>query len=251
MPTSSELRIEPAAEILDAARHWLQPVRTGLGSEFLAAYLTGGVLRQGFDPKHSGVNVLVIARSLDTAVLERLAAAIPAPKKTTRFEPLFMTSSQIEKSLDSFPIEWLDIRERHLLLEGEDVVATLEVPRTYLRLQCEHELRGKHIQLRQTLLLDAAHSATLLRTLAAVASSISTLFRTLLRLQGESPPAESARVVERVADVFRLDAAALLIPHMIRHGGRSPKGDEVAPQYRRFLAELDRLIAAIDELKTP
>jgi len=251
MSTSSELRIEPAAEILDAARQWLQPVRLALGGEFLGAYLTGSVLTQGFDPKKSGVNLLVISRSLDTTVLERLAAALPEPKKATRFEPLFMTQGQIEKSLDSFPIEWLDIRERHLLLEGEDVVASIDVPRTYLRLQCEHELRGKHIQLRQTLLLQSRQSLVLLRTLGGVASSLATLFRTLLRLQGESPPAESARVIERVADVFRLDAGALLIPHMIRYGGRSPKGDEVALQYRRFLAELDRLIAAIDELKTP
>src|SRR5207247_2459778 len=117
----------------------------------------------------------------------------------------------------------------------------------YLRLQCEHELRGKHIQFRQTLLLQSRQPVVLVRTLATAASSLATLFRTLLRLQGESPPAESARVVERVADVFKLDAGALLIPHMIRYGGRSPKGDEVAPQYRRFLAELDRLIAAIDE----
>lgn len=251
MSTSSELRIEPAAEILDAARQWIQPVRLALGSEFLGVYLTGSVLTQGFDPKKSGVNLLVIARSLDTAVLERLASALPEPKKAPRFEPLFMTHGQIEKSLDSFPIEWLDIRERHLLLEGEDVVARLDVPRTYLRLQCEHELRGKHIQLRQVLLLQAKEPAALVRTLGGAASSLATLFRTLLRLQEESPPAESARVVGRVADVFRLDAGALLIPHMIRYGGRSPKGDEVAPQYRRFLAELDRLIAAIDELKTP
>ena len=251
MSTSSALRIEPAAEILTAAREWLQPVRSGLGGEFLGAYLTGSVLTQGFDPKHSGVNVLVIARSLDTAVLERLAAVIPAPKKGPRFEPLFMTRSQIEKSLDAFPIEWLDIRERHLLLEGEDVVAGLDVPRTYLRLQCEHELRGKHIQLRQALLLEAKHPQVLARTLAAAASSLATLFRTLLRLEGEAPPAESARVVERVCDVFKLDAGAMLIPHLVRYGGRSPKGDEVAPQYRRFLAELDRLIAAIDELKLP
>src|SRR4029078_6066551 len=128
-------------------------------------------------PKTSGVNVLVLARSLDTAVLERLAAALPAPKISPVFEPHFMTRAQIEKSLDSFPIEWLDIRERHLLLEGEDLVASLDVPRTYLRLPCEHELRGKHIQLRQALLLQARQPAALVRTLGAAASSLATLFR--------------------------------------------------------------------------
>jgi len=251
MQTHSELRIEPPAALVDATRHWLTPVRDGLGPEFLAAYLTGSVLTQGFDPRTSRINVLVISRALDSAVLERLAGAIPTTRRAPHFEPLFMAKRQIEKSLDSFPIEWLEMQERHLLLEGEDVLVGLEVPRTYLRLQCEHELRGKHIQLRQALLLNRHRPVELSRVLAAAASSYATLFRTLLRITGEDPPAESARVVERVSDVFKLDASGLLIPHMLRYGGRSLKRDEVAPQFRRFLAEIDRLIAAIDELRLP
>src|SRR6185436_21110039 len=98
------------------------------------------------------------------------------------YEPLFMTQSQIEKSLDTFPIEWLEIQERHLLLEGADVVGNLEVPLTYLRLQCEHELRGKHIQLRQAYLHQHARPADLEKTLSSAASGLATLFRTLLRL---------------------------------------------------------------------
>ncbi|MEO5618046.1 MAG: hypothetical protein ABIS67_09760 [Candidatus Eisenbacteria bacterium] len=251
MHTHSELRIEPPAAIVDATRTWLTPVREGIGPDFLSAYLTGSVLTQGFDPRTSRINVLVISRVLDTAVLERLSRAIPVTRKAPHFEPLFMARVQIEKSLDVFPIEWLEMQERHLLLEGEDVLSALEVPRTYLRLQCEHELRGKHIQLRQALLLNRQRPLELSRVLSAAASSYATLFRTLLRISGEDPPAESARVVERVADVFRLDAAGLLIPHMLRYGGRTLKRDEAAPQFRRFVAEIDHLIAAIDELRLP
>ena len=100
-----------------------------------------------------GINILVLSRSLAGDVLDAIANALPAPPKSgPRFEPLFMTKRNMDMSLDSFPIEWLEIQERHLLLEGEDVVGTLEVPQTYLRLQCEHELRGKLIQLRQAYL---------------------------------------------------------------------------------------------------
>jgi hypothetical protein len=251
MQTTAERRIEPTAEILTATRQWLEPVRAAIGSELLSVYLTGSVLTQGFDSRHSKVNVLVICRSLDGDVLQRVAAAIPATRKAPHFEPLFMTKAQIVNSLDVFPIEWLEMQERHLLLEGENVLQGLEVPRTYLRLQLEHELRGKHIQLRQALLLHSREPAELVRLLAAAASSYAALFRTLVRLEGEAPPAESARVIERVADLFKLDAAALLIPHMLRYGGHKPTRDELGPSYRRFLAEIDRLIAAIDELRLP
>src|SRR5262245_4872112 len=225
MLTESESRIEPSPAVVEAARRWLEPVRQVLGGEFLAAYLTGSVLRHGFDPRRSRVNILIVARAIDTALLDPIARAIPVTRSAPHFDPLFLSRRQIEKSLDVFPIEWIEIRERHLLLAGEDVVAGLDVPRTNLRLQLEHELRSKQIQLRQTMLAAARRPAVLEHTLAGAASSFAALFRSLLRLRGEEPPAEAARVYERVADVFQLDAARLLIPHMLRHSGRGHRAE--------------------------
>jgi hypothetical protein len=248
MLTHGELRIEPSQEILAAARRWLEPVRTALGQEFLSAYLTGSVLTQGFDAGHSRINAAVIARALPTSALDAVAKALPTGGRPPRFEPLLLTRGQIEKSLDVFPIEWLEMKERHLLLEGDDVLAMVEVPRTWLRHQCEHELRGKHIQLRQVYVLSASAPAELRRVLHASASSFAALFRTLLRLRGETPPAESQRVVERVAEMFGLDAQGLLSAHLVRYTSRRHKPAEIIPLYRRFLIEVERLIAALDRL---
>lgn len=245
-----DLRIEPSPEILRAARDWLHPVRDALGNEFLGAYLTGSVLTQAFDPKHSLVNVLVVARHLDPDTLDRLCEAVPKPKKKALgFEPMFVTRTQIEKSVDVFPIEWLDIQERHLRLEGENVFEPLDVPRTHLRRQCEHQLRGKNIQLRQTYVMSRHQPAALEAELNAVASTFATMFRTLLRLQGETPPVDHGRVIERVADVYGLDARGLLVAHLVRYSGEGAyKGEELVSMYRKFLVEVDRLVLAIDEL---
>jgi hypothetical protein len=249
-----ELRIQPSNEILEAARHWLQPVREALGGEFLGAYLTGSVLTQGFDPDLSQVNVMVVARRLDPEILDRLADAIPRDKKTKkkgalRFEPMFVTKTQIEQSLDVFPIEWLDIQERHLRIEGDNVFETLEVPRAHLRRQCEHQLRGKNIQLRQAYVMAKPDPAALEAELSGVASTFATLFRTLIRLQGESPPTNNGQVIERVADMYGLDARGLLGAHLVRYSGEGAyRAEELAEMYRRFLVEVDRLVHAIDEL---
>jgi hypothetical protein len=252
MATRGELRIEPSAEVLSAARVWLGSVRPALEHDFVAAYLTGSVLTQGFDPKKSRVNMLVVSRSLSGEVLDAIANALPAPLKDgPHFEPLFMTESNIEKSLDSFPIEWLEIQERHLLLEGDDPVSRLQVTQSFLRLQCEHELRGKFIQLRQAYLQHHGQGPELERALAAAASGFAALFRTLLRMRGETVPATSAQVIERVSDVFEVDAQALLVAHLTRYGGHKHSAGEVAALYRRFLGALDRLILAIDTLRVP
>jgi len=252
MITRGELRMEPPAGILSAARAWLAKVRPALERDFIAAYLTGSVLTQGFDPQKSRINILVLSRSLSGDVLDAIAKALPPPPRSgPRFDPLFMTHRNMEMSLDSFPIEWLEIQERHLLLEGDDVVATAQVPQTYLRLQCEHELRGKFIQLRQAYLHFHGQAPELERTLAGAASGFAALFRTLLRLRGEPVPATAAQVVERVSDVFELDAHGLLAAHLTRYGGRKHTAEEVASHYRKFLTELDRLSIAIDQLRVP
>jgi hypothetical protein len=242
-------RIEPSQEVLATSRRWLDPVRTALGAEFLAAYLTGSVLTQSFHPTRSRINLLVVARLLPSEILDALARAIPESKQSPPVDPLFMTERQIQKSLDSFPIEWIEIQETHLLVEGLDVLGNLEVPRTYLRLQCEHELRAKLIQLRQSYILGARHPDRLEPVLKASASGFTTMFRTLLRLAGESPPADTGQVIERIADLYRLNAEALLGAHVVRVSERRYRGAELLPLYRKFLIEIERLVAAIDEMR--
>jgi hypothetical protein len=249
MTTRTLTRIEPSHEILAATRHWLEPVRAALGADFLACYLTGSVLTQGFDPRRSRVNVLVVVRTLGPELLDALVRAIPENRKPPSFDPLFLAHRQILKSLDTFPVEWLEIQEAHLLIEGQEVLGNLDVPRTYLRLQCEHELRGKLIQMRQTFLARAKHPDQLEPALRANASSFATLFRTLLRLEGETPPADPPRVIERIADLYRLDAEALLGAYLVRYTERRYRGAELQTLFRRFLVELDRLVDTIDEMR--
>ncbi len=249
MSRTPELLIEPSKEILDAARRWLNRVRPALETEFLGAYIRGSALTQGFNPRRSDVNVLVVARHLGRDVLERIAVALPKPARPPHISPLFLTRAQIEKSLDSFPMEFLDIQEGHLLLEGENIFAGLVIPRTYLRLQCEHELRAKFIGLRQTYLLERSTRA-LADTLARASSSFAAPFRALLRLRGEAIPAHTARVFEKVADIYGLQAEGLLAAYAMRYGEKkTPPAGEVRARYLGFLGEIERLVAALDQLQ--
>jgi hypothetical protein len=176
---------------------------------------------------------------------------MPVTRKAPHFDPLLLTQRQIENSLDSFPIEWLEMRERHMVLEGDDIFASLQVPNTYLRLQCEHELRAKHIRLRQAWLASGKRPLLLQEALKGSASSFATLFRTLLRLRGEPAPAAAAQLIEKVSNLYRLDAEGLLGAHLVRYSSRRYKADEIVAIYRKFLAEISRLVIAIDTLRVP
>ena len=249
MHADADLRVEPAPGTLEGARRWVETIRGGAGAEFLAAYLTGSVLSHGFDPRHSNVNVLVVARDLPPSTLDTLARALPQQKKRPRYDGLFFTRSQIEKSLDAFPIEWTEILERHLLIAGEDTLAGLQVSRDNLRLQLEHELRAKHLQLRQAYLHAAMNAPALTEALQARASSFATLFRTLLRLQGEAPAAETVKVYDRLAELYGLDPQGLMSAHLVRYSERSWKLEEIRAHYLRFMNEIERVVGILDDLK--
>ena len=239
----------PAEPVVLAARRWLTPVREQLADKFLSAYITGGALNDGFDPERRHVNVLVVAEELPIGRLEALAAKVPQTKKAPHIDPLFMTHQQIQRSLDVFPIEWLDVQERHYTLDGVDLFTTLDVPQTYLRLQIEQELRGKYLRLTQGFLTGAAHAEHLHGTLARLASGFHTLFRALIRLREEVPPVSLERTIARVAEIYDLDAEALSGAHRMRGQRRHPGVDETRAVYRAFLTQIERLTSAVDGLR--
>jgi hypothetical protein len=156
---------------------------------------------------------------------------------------------QVQRSLDVFPIEWLDLKERHWRLEGVDLFDSLEVPQTYLRLQIEQELRGKHLRLKQEYLTGAANPERLHAAMARLASGFHTLFRSLIRLHGEAPPASLERVIVRVAEIHDLDAAALQGAHKMRALRKHPGAEETRAIYKAFLTQVERLTSAVDSLR--
>ena len=247
--TEVKSAIEPTPLVLATAQRWLAPVQERLGHDFLSAYITGGALNDGFDPLKRHINVLVVAKDLPISRLDQVAAAVPHSSKPPHIDPLFMTLQQVQRSLDVFPIEWTDLKERHWRLEGVNLFETLQVPQTYLRLQVEQELRGKHLRLMQEYLTGGGHPERLHAALARLASGFHTLFRALIRLHGEAPPPSLDRVIERVAEIHGLDENALKGAHRLRGQKKHPGVEETRAAYRAFLAQVERLTTAVDGLR--
>ena len=246
-----DLALAPSDVVLTAARQWFVPVQQRLGDALVSACVTGSALQPDFDARHRHINVLVVTQTLPVERLDALAAALPHRLRGPHVDPLFVTLEQLERSLDTFPIEWLDVRERHHTIAGRELFGTLEVPLKGLRLQIERELRGKHLRLTQTYLLHMERPAELHAALAASASGFRTLFRALVRLNGESPAPTHDALVSRIAALHGVSASGLSGPHRMRELPRHPGADESRAVYRAFLAELERLVRAVDGFPIP
>lgn len=246
-----DLALAPSEAVLVAARQWLAPVEQFLGADLVTACITGGALQADFDPTRSRINLLVVARDLPITRLDALAEVMPRPRKGAAIDPMVLTLEQVERSRDVFPIEWLDVRERHFTLAGEPLFETIEVPPRKLRLQIEQELRGKHLRLVQAYLAGMDRPADLHATLAASASGFHTIFRALVRLHGEKAPATHDGIVARLAQLHGLDATALGGARRMRALSRAPSADETRATYQSFLAQIERLTHVVDGLPIP
>lgn len=94
-------------------------------------------------------NLLFILEKVDFDTLESIKPVLVKHRKKDNVVPLFFTKEEFEDGLDVFPLEFLDIKQPHELLFGEDIVGKLKPDKKHVRRQLEFELRSKLIHLRE------------------------------------------------------------------------------------------------------
>jgi len=172
-------------QILEAFTREVQELYAG---DLVAVILHGSAATGEHVAGASDINLVVILRQVTPALLRKAAgrSGLASPGAAT---PLFFDPETLQDSLDVFPIEFLDMQERHRILWGPDLLAPLRIGGANLRLQCEQELRGKLLRLRQAYIETAESPDDLRQVLLMAAGSLLVLVRTLLRLGGASPGA--------------------------------------------------------------
>ena len=74
--TAATYGVDPA-RVADAANNWAKPLIESLADGFVSLYLYGSAVDPGFDPKHSDVNLLLIARALPASTIRALSEVWP------------------------------------------------------------------------------------------------------------------------------------------------------------------------------
>lgn len=194
---------------LESARKLAAELNGLLGERLRSLLVHGSVARGEAVEGVSDVNVLVLLDRIDPPTLATLS---PVAQRWTGAEntpPLLMTWPEWRRAADAFAIEVADMKEAYVLLHGEDPLRSLVVNPAELRLQAEHELRGKLLQLREGLLLAGKDSAQVGRLLLTALPSFTTYVRTALRLAGRPVPPATPDALAAAAALIAADAEPL------------------------------------------
>ncbi|MFQ5968291.1 MAG: hypothetical protein ACE5MI_11880, partial [Acidimicrobiia bacterium] len=177
-------------------------MRTLAGDNALAVTLFGAIAAGSFDrARHTVRNVLVL-RSVDLEMLRRLAKDGTKLGKARIAAPLVMTPTYIKASLDTFPLELIEIHQCHITLFGHDHFETLSFHDAHVRLQCERELKTILIEMRQGLLAAAGREKLFAAMEADVAERLVRTLRGLLWLKGQKDAKPSAHVISEVETII-------------------------------------------------
>ena len=93
--------------------------------------------------------------------IDRAFSTVAKWRKRNVATPLFLTKKYVSTSLDVYPIEYLNFQRNHILVYGMDILKDLEFNPDYVRLQCEREIKGKLLLLREAFIETSGKKFTL------------------------------------------------------------------------------------------
>lgn len=229
------------ADVIGRAETFAGEVASLYGEELISVVLYGSAARGDFHEGVSDLNVLVLLREVDPAALRRGSSLARRWTEAGNQPPLLLGVEEWRRSADVFPIETADIQAGHRVLRGTDPFDGVRIDPEHLRLQCEHELKGKQITLRERYLLSADRPDELGQLFHGSVSTFLVLFRTVLRLAGEPVPTAPGEVVGAVARRAGFDPEPLLRVLEARHAGtplRPAADDPIATGYLEAVARV-------------
>jgi hypothetical protein len=228
-----------------------------LGGAVVCIAVYGSAAGDGFAPSHSDVNLLVVLRDVGFADLRLIGDTLrrAAPKDLRIATPLVVTPSFLRDARDSYPIELADIRDRHRIVVGDDVLASIAVSSDDLREQAEREARGKLLKLR-ALVVHRPGDPEVRSALASTVPTFEVIERGLLRAwKAERSDSPSTRgTTPRGADLFEeversrgVPMKALARIARLRDDGSAwPSGADLDDLLGAVLREVEALVAFID-----
>ncbi len=223
----------------EPVRRYAETLRGLAGDNARSLTLFGAVAAGVFSPRtHTARSVFVVG-AVDLEMLRRLARQGPRLGKARIEAPLVMTPEYIGASVDTFPLEFLEIAQRHVCVFGEDYFRELPLQAADVRHQCERELKTIQIGMRQALLAAAGRDKALTTVEVDVGERLLRSLRGLLWLHGDAAPGPAADTVAAIESGIRrpLPGVRSAIDHRSRHGW---------DEFKTLYSDVDALRTHID-----
>lgn len=218
-----------------------------LGEDLVSVVLYGSAAAGDHSGRRSDYNILVVVQQLGLDALRAMRKTALAWARAGNRPPLLFTAGQLRGSADAFPIELLDMRDARQTLYGEDLLQDIEVAPENLRLELEHELKGRLLSLREAYLLARGRSRSVLKIMTDSLSTFLVLFRASLRLFNDSVPAKKFDALGELAEHIAMDTEVFALVSELKQGRMKVQAAEADALFGRYLTAVESVVDAVDQ----
>ena len=224
----------------------VERLKDDCGENLFSVILYGSAAAGDYAGKKSDYNLMVIARSLNVSQLVQISKSAHPWVKQGNPPPLLFTLERLQRSSDVFPIEIADIKENHKVLFGDDPISGIVISYENLRLELEHELKGKLIQLRERFLFTEGKPKLVEDLIVQTLSTFLVLFKNALRLYNEIPPVKKMEALVELNKHISCDMELFEILDRLKQGEKLKDLDRII-LFERYLKAVENVVDAVDK----
>ena len=218
-------------------------------NDLVALILYGSGATGDYTPGKSDLNFLIIVTVQGMDHLDETVKTVDRWRKRKVATPFFMTEEDILSSLDSYPIEFLNMKTNHILVHGEDILGRVSITTSALRLQCERELKGKIFHLRNGFLETEGKAKRVRQLIKVSLTAFISLFKALLYLKAVDIPHGRRDIIQAAAGVYDVEADIFLKCVDIREGIDNISDYDINAVFKAYLSEIGKLSRIVDRLE--
>jgi predicted nucleotidyltransferase len=222
--------------------------KTAFGDDLVSIILYGSATGRDYRPRKSDINFMIVLSEEGIEHIDRAFDIIKKWQKRNVAIPLFLTESYVDTSLDVFPIEYLNFQRNYALVFGKDILKDLAFDREFIRLQCEREIKGKLLILREAFLETTGKGKSLKEVIGHSISAFVAIFKALLYLKGQDMPKTKMEIVKATAAEFDMDVALFEKLLDIKDEKIKPGDMEITGLFMDYLTEVRKLAKLVDTL---
>lgn len=236
-------------EIRNSLRTYLGQLQKHIGEHTEAVILYGSLVRGEYVSGRSNINLLLVLRQFSLEIGQRCANLQRRWGKDGVVAPLIIDQGDLGPSSEIFPLEFFEIKDSHVLLEGRDPFPELHLTTKNLLIQCQQELRGNLIRTRQRFVEGEGKAEAIFALLPISLTAVLPCLRGLYRLLEQSVGGTSTAILERLPTILQMEPGVFLEVLDVKRGLSSPGKKEFPRLYERYVLGLERLIRRVDEIK--
>lgn len=214
------------------AKEWIEPLLDSICNECKehvdSIYLYGAVVTGDFVPKQSTIQSLILFDDFHFPRAKQIQPIVKSHIKNGIVAPLCLSVETLERSTDTFPLEFTEIKEKHLHVFGEtNRVKDLDIRKENIRLKIEEQIKGKLIRLREVYMEIGDQPKLLIEIMESTLHDLVPSLRNMLKfLDVEDVPVSTTEVLKILDEKTEFSTQVLEI--ILNHHKKLstiPKGD--------------------------